>query len=125
MSDARVTEPHALWVRRLSEVAHEQENAYSQFFFWVDDARSTLDKDLAKISEKHGLVMAMREDLSVLVRNTQGAPVTTYHSVDHPCGRVTGQARSLASFDELLEGEALSRKLRKCSACHWPVATIS
>ena len=109
-----------LWDERMTELAAMRVVAYQTYFKSVDDAKWSLDWTLSLWDDQRERLVLMRDDAAVLVRNTQGAPVTRYHSAGHPCGRVTGQGRRLSSFDHNLEGEARLRHLTRCPACIWP-----
>ena len=109
-----------LWDERMTELAMKEKAAYQRYVKLVDEAKRSLDWTLSRLGDQQVCLAPMRDDSAVLVRNTQGAPVTTYHSVGHPCGFVTGKNRRLSSFDHNLEGEALRRHLSRCGACHWP-----
>ncbi len=108
-----------LWDERMFDVVRQRDAAYQSYLFMVDMARESLNGALAKLGEQRESLASMRDDRVVLVRNTQGPEVTTYHSADGPCGRVIGKSRRLSSFDRKLEGEVRSR-LSRCGACHWP-----
>lgn len=108
-----------LWGARMHEIARRREEAYRRYLASVDAARRMLDQTTDRLDVELERVTGMREDRAVLVRKTPGPVVTTYHSADHPCGRVTGQARSRSSFKQMLEGEARFKSLHRCSACRW------
>ena len=106
--------------RRAAEFTAQRDQAMKTFVDRVDSARESLRKRLERLESQASELATRSEDLVVLVRKTPGPTVKTYHSAARPCGRVTGQARSRASFEERLEGEAVKRGLRRCSACAWP-----
>lgn len=108
--------------RRTAELREQRERAMKTFVERVDSAREVLQKRLERLDLQAAELATRSEDLVVLVRKTPGPAVTTYHFADGPCGRVTGQARSRASFEQQLEGEAVKRGLQRCSACSWPRA---
>jgi hypothetical protein len=108
-----------LWGERLAALVRRREEAYVQYFRVLDRARLRLDGELDRLGSWYDEVLTMRDDAVVLVRNTPGPAVRIYHFADHPCGRVTSQASSRASFDECLEGEAKARGLGRCTGCHW------
>jgi hypothetical protein len=115
-----------LWDERMTELAAMRVVAYQTYVKSVDDAKWSLDWTLSLLDDQREPLASMRDDAAVLVRNTQGAAVTRYHSATHPCGRVTGQGRRLSSFDHNLEGEARKRHLSRCPACSWPsTASVS
>lgn len=55
----------------------------------------------------------------MLVRRTAGPRPTIYHRAADPCGRVTGEGRSLDSFSAMSATRAQGKGLSPCTAC-WP-----
>jgi hypothetical protein len=108
-----------LWGERMASLAEQREQAYQGYLRDVEKARRSLDWYLKALDRQHESLVGLKDDPLVLVRKTAGPEVTVYHSVDHPCGRVTGSARSLASFERRLEGEAKKDRLKRCTACRW------
>lgn len=108
-----------VWTARMSELTESERRAVASYLTSTDRARAVLGFELDTLKQRRDRIGGMQNDRTVLVRNTQGPALKTYHADDRPCGRVTGQARSLASFDVVLEGEAKQRHLTRCSACRW------
>lgn len=109
----------AMWDERMAGVARAREDAYKQYLWSVDMQRRMLDDQLKRLDRQHKQLVNMRDDRIVLVRQTAGPDVTTYHSAERPCGRVNGRGRSLSSFKRVLEGEAKADSLHRCTACTW------
>jgi len=108
----------SLWDERMFDALEQLQAAHQSYFDHVAWYKAVLDGEIARLGKRHKGLALMRTDKVVLVRNTQGAEVTVYHSADDPCGRVMGKSRRLSSFDKMLEGEVRGR-LRRCAACLW------
>ena len=115
----------SLWARRVAEVQADRLKAHEEYVRRVASAQAWLDHRLGVLASRAEELMGREEDLAVLVRKTPGPTVTTYHSAAKPCGRVTGVSRSRSSYRELLESEAVARRLKRCSACLWTRAIAS
>lgn len=105
--------------QRMSALRDRREQSYSTYLRSIDWAREALKKALDGIESDETELGARRNDLVVLLRNTPGPRARVYHSTNRPCGRVTGQARSRESFDQMFETEATARGAHRCSACAW------
>jgi hypothetical protein len=108
-----------LWGERMADLAERREREYQDYLRKVEAAKGSLDRDLKALDREHELLVGLKDDPLVLVRKTAGGPVTVYHSVDRPCGRVTGSGIRWTSFVKKLEGEAKKERLKRCTACRW------
>lgn len=108
-----------LWGERMAGLAERREQAYQRYLQQVEGARSALAWHLERLDQEHESLIGLKADRLVLVRKTAGPEVLKYHSVDYPCGWVTGRGRSRSSFETRLEGEAKKMRLKPCTACRW------
>jgi hypothetical protein len=108
-----------LWSERMARLAERREQAYRTYLDRVEAAKKALDNTIEALDGAHESLVGLKHDQLVLARNTPGPRPTVYHSVEHPCGRVTRAASSIASFNRMLEGEARRNRLKRCTACGW------
>jgi hypothetical protein len=113
---------HVLHQRRPVTSNRDLAKALRSFAYPVERATKSLLEAMSRCDQRESNLDAMANDPLILLRQTPGLPLTTYHSHDTPCGLVTGRGRSIANFETMLEGEVRVRNrwLRRCHACRWP-----
>lgn len=82
-------------------------------------ALARLEERLSPTQEFQQTRESSEGSVEVLVRRTPGPRPTIYHRASDPCGRVTGEGRSLDSFNPMSASRAQSKGLSPCTAC-WP-----
>jgi hypothetical protein len=102
----------------MQDCARERKELVEQHRKLLEQASGQLSSRMSRVNEREERIVAMRNDLVVLVRTSVGAPMAVYHHADRPCGLASGRG-----FRAVLEGEARWKLLKRCVHCRWPVAS--